>query len=539
MDLGVTDKVRPLIAAVRAMVRDEIMPLEEEYHAEVGRDGDRFKPTKRFIEIRESLKAKARAKGLWNFWLTGSDKGYGLTTVEYAYLAEEMGWSPLASEIFNCSAPDTGNMEVIERYGSPEQKARWLPDLLEGRARSAYLMTEPGVASSDATNIAMDARLEGDEWVLNGEKWWSSGAGDPRCSLYITMTLTEPDATPHARHSMLFVPAATKGIEVLRAMKVYGDDDAPHGHMHIRFRDVRVPKDAMMLGRGRGFEIAQGRLGPGRIHHCMRAIGQAERALEAMCRRAAARTAFGQKLSRLGANPDIIAEARMSIEMARLLCLKAAWAMDTQGARAAAPLISQIKVIAPRIALEVIDQAVQMHGGAGVSQDFPLARMWTHVRTLRLADGPDAVHRRVIAKAEMKRYTNEAARGERRLPRGYARARRMGQCPCRGLARPERGEEIRRRPVEPDLSHRDGERPLRAAPQAAGQAPQNGPYDRARVSGAEGARGRGLSGAARACALRRRGRDRNRLLSHDLRRRPRPLGSGAARARARGPRADL
>ncbi len=382
MDLGQTDKVRPLIAAVRAMVRDEIMPLEEEYHAEVGRDGDRFKPTKRMVEILESLKAKARAKGLWNFWLTASDRGYGLTTVEYAYLAEEMGWSPLASEVFNCSAPDTGNMEVIERFGSPEQKARWLPDLLEGRARSAYLMTEPGVASSDATNIAMDARLDGDEWVLNGEKWWSSGAGDPRCSLYITMTLTDPGAAPHSRHSMLFVPAAAKGIEILRAMKVYGDDDAPHGHMHIRFRDVRVAnKHAMILGRGRGFEIAQGRLGPGRIHHCMRAIGQAERALEAMCRRAAARSAFGQKLARLGANPDIIAEARMSIEMARLLCLKAAWAMDTQGVRAAAPLISQIKVIAPRIALDVIDQAVQMHGGAGVSQDFPLARMWTHVRT--------------------------------------------------------------------------------------------------------------------------------------------------------------
>ena len=242
MDLGITEKVRPLIAAVRAMVRDEIMPAEEEYDAEIGREGDRFKPTKRMVEIRKSLKAKARAKGLWNFWLTGSDKGYGLTTVEYAYLAEEMGWSPLASEIFNCSAPDTGNMEVLERYGSPEQKARWLPDLLEGRARSAYLMTEPGVASSDATNIAMDARLDGDEWVLNGEKWWSSGAGDPRCSLYITMTLTDPDAAPHARHSMLLMPAATKGVNVLRAMKVYGDDDAPHGHMHIRFADVAFPR---------------------------------------------------------------------------------------------------------------------------------------------------------------------------------------------------------------------------------------------------------------------------------------------------------
>jgi acyl-CoA dehydrogenase len=408
MDLGITDKVRPLIGAVRAMVRDEIMPLEEEYDSEVGRDGDRFKPTARMIEIFAILKERARARGLWNFWLTGSDKGHGLTTVEYAYLAEEMGWSPLAAEVFNCSAPDTGNMEVLERFGSTEQKARWLPDLLEGRARSAYLMTEPDVASSDATNIAMSARLEGEEWVLNGEKWWSSGAGDPRCSLYIVMALTDPEASRHARHSMLLVPAATKGIEKLRAMKVYGADDAPHGHLHVRFTDVRVPRDAIVLGRGRGFEIAQGRLGPGRIHHCMRAIGQAERALEAMCRRAQTREAFGQKLVALGANHDIIAECRMSIEMARLLCLKAAWAMDTQGVRAAAPLISQIKVIAPRVALEVIDQAVQMHGGAGVSQDFPLASMWVHVRTLRLADGPDAVHRRVIAKNELKRYSNEA-----------------------------------------------------------------------------------------------------------------------------------
>lgn len=407
MDLGITDKVRPLIDAVRAMVRDEIMPLEEEYEAEVGRDGDRFKPTARMVEIFADLKARARSRGLWNFWLTGSDKGLGLTTVEYAYLAEEMGWSPLASEVFNCSAPDTGNMEVLERFGSPEQKARWLPDLLDGRARSAYLMTEPGVASSDAANIAMSARLEGDEWVLDGEKWWSSGAGDPRCSLYIVMALTDPEAAKHARHSMLLVPAQTKGIEKLRALKVYGADDAPHGHLHIRFTDVRVPRDAMILGRGRGFQIAQGRLGPGRIHHCMRAIGQAERALEAMCRRAQAREAFGQKLISLGANQDIIAECRMSIEMARLLCLKAAWAMDTQGVRAAAPLISQIKVIAPRVALEVIDQAVQMHGGAGVSQDFPLASMWVHVRTLRLADGPDAVHRRVIAKNELKRYSNK------------------------------------------------------------------------------------------------------------------------------------
>ena len=411
MDLGGTDKVRPFIAAVRAMVRDEIMPLEHEYEAEIGKGADRFAYTPRMTEIMEGLKARAREKGLWNFWLTGSDKGYGLSTVEYAYLAEEMGWSMIASEVFNCSAPDTGNMEVVERYGNEEHKARWLPGLLAGKTRSAYLMTEPGVASSDATNIAMDAKLDGDQWVLNGEKWWSSGAGDPRCALYVTMAVTDPDAAKHARHSMFFVPADAPGIVKLRAMKVYGNDDAPHGHLHIRFDNVRVPKDALILGRGKGFEIAQGRLGPGRIHHCMRAIGQAERALEAMCRRSVSREAFGRKLYELGANRDIIAEARMNIEMARLLCLKAAWAMDTMGNRAAAPLISQIKVVAPRMALEVIDQAVQMHGGAGVSQDFPLARMWTSVRTLRLADGPDAVHRRVISKVELKRYTNEG--GER------------------------------------------------------------------------------------------------------------------------------
>jgi acyl-CoA dehydrogenase len=411
MDLGVTEKVRPLVAAVRAMVRDEIIPVEHEYEAEIGKGGDRFVYTPRMTEIMEGLKAKARAKGLWNFWLTGSDKGFGLTTVEYAYIAEELGWSMIASEVFNCSAPDTGNMEVVERYGSAEHKARWLPDLLDGKTRSAYLMTEPGVASSDATNIAMQATLDGDHWVLNGEKWWSSGAGDPRCKLYVTMAVTDPDAAKHARHSMFFVAADTPGIKKLRAMQVYGSDDAPHGHLHIRFDNVRVPKDALILGRGKGFEIAQGRLGPGRIHHCMRAIGQAERALEAMCRRSVSREAFGQKLAQLGANRDLIAEARISIEMARLLCLKAAWAMDTMGNRAAAPLISQIKVVAPRMALEVIDQAVQMHGGAGVSQDFPLARMWTSVRTLRLADGPDAVHRRVISKAELKRYSNEG--GER------------------------------------------------------------------------------------------------------------------------------
>ncbi|WP_417497538.1 acyl-CoA dehydrogenase family protein [Maricaulis sp.] len=414
MDLGITERVRPLIDQVRAMVRDEILPLEDEYHAEVGKaaGGDRFAFTERQVEIRETLKAKARERGLWNFWLTGSDRGYGLTTLEYAYLAEEMGWSFLAPEVFNCSAPDTGNMEVIERYGSTAQKERWLADLLEGKKRSAYLMTEPDVASSDATNIAFSAVLDGDEWVLNGEKYWASGAGDPRCAVYVLMARTEgEEAGRHGRHSQFLVDAATPGIEVLRPMTVFGHDDAPHGHMHIRFTNVRVPKDTIILGRGKGFEISQGRLGPGRIHHCMRAIGQSERAMELMCRRAVSRTAFGQKLARLGANKDIIAERRMAIEQARLLCLKAAWMMDQGDARAAAPYISQIKVIAPRVALDTVDEAMQMHGGTGVSQDTPLAGMWVGLRTLRFADGPDAVHRMVIARQELKRYVNEAMEG--------------------------------------------------------------------------------------------------------------------------------
>ena len=406
MDLGITDRVRPLIDAVRAMTRDEVIPLEDEYEAEIGRSGNRFQHTPRQLEILDGLKAKARGKGLWNFWRTGHGKGLGLTTVEYAYLAEEMGWSRLAPEVFNCSAPDTGNMEVLDKYGSEAQKKAWLEPLLEGRIRSAYLMTEPAVASSDATNISLRAELKGNEWVLNGEKWWASGAGDPRCKIYIVMVLSSPNADKHKRHSQILVPAGTKGVEVLRPMEVYGHDDAPHGHMHIRFTNVKVPKENLVLGEGRGFEVAQGRLGPGRIHHCMRAIGQAERALEAFCRRSLTREAFGKKLADLGQNYDIIAEARMEIEMARLLCLKTAWKMDNASAREAAFWISQIKVVAPRMALKVIDEAVQLHGAMGISQDAPLARMWTGVRTLRLADGPDAVHRRQIARAELKRYTN-------------------------------------------------------------------------------------------------------------------------------------
>ncbi|MEM9104926.1 MAG: acyl-CoA dehydrogenase family protein [Pseudomonadota bacterium] len=407
MDLGITEKVAPLLDQVRAMMQDEILPLEEEYLAEVEK-GDRWIFTERQTEILEGLKAKAQERGLWNFWLTGSDRGYGLTTVEYAYLAEEMGKAHIGAEVFNCSAPDTGNMEVLERYCTEAQKEEWLSPLLAGKIRSAYLMTEPDVASSDATNVSMRCERDGDDYVLNGEKWWSSGAGDPRCKIYIVMVKTGGDDSPrHQRHSMILVPAETQGVEKLRAMQVYGQDDAPHGHLHIRFTDVRVPAENLILGEGRGFEIAQGRLGPGRIHHCMRAIGQAERALELMCQRSLRREAFGKPLAKLGANYDIIAECRMDIEMARLLCLKAAWMMDKGDARAAAPWISQIKVVAPQIALKVTDEAVQMFGGQGVSQDTPLARAWTGLRTLRLADGPDAVHRMQVARTELRKYTQE------------------------------------------------------------------------------------------------------------------------------------
>ncbi|WP_299667349.1 acyl-CoA dehydrogenase family protein [uncultured Ruegeria sp.] len=407
MTFGLREENRALLRRVADMIRDEVVPLEQAYHAEIN-TGDRWQYTERQAEILEGLKAKAKAAGLWNFWLTDSDKGFGLSTVEYAYFAEEMGKTPLGAEVFNCSAPDTGNMEVFERYGSDAMKEQWLKPLLEGKIRSAYLMTEPEVASSDATNISMSCVRDGGDYVLNGEKWWASGAGDPRCKVYIVMVKTGGEDLPkHQRQSMIVVPADTNGIEVLRPMEVYGHDDAPHGHMHIRFTNVRVPAGNILLGEGRGFEIAQGRLGPGRIHHCMRAVGQAEAALELMCKRSLQRQAFGKKLAQLGANYDIIAECRMEIEMARLLCLKAAWFMDQGDARAAAPWISQIKVVAPKVALKVIDQAVQMFGAQGISQDTPLANAWTHVRTLRLADGPDAVHRRQVARAELKKYTQE------------------------------------------------------------------------------------------------------------------------------------
>lgn len=409
MDLGLSAKGQDLRNRVRDFIDEHVVPVEDEYHAEIGKNGNRFEFTDRMTEILESLKAKAKEAGLWNFWLTGSDAGFGLTTVEYAYLAEEMGRSHLAAESFNCSAPDTGNMEVIERYGTAEHKEKWLKPLLEGKIRSAYLMTEPEVASSDATNIAMSAVLDGDDYVLNGEKYWASGAGDPRCQIYVVMVKTgDDDALRKARHSMILVEAGTPGVEILRPMMVFGHDDAPHGHMHIRFTDVRVPKENLVLGEGRGFEVSQGRLGPGRIHHCMRSIGAAERALELLIKRSLSKEAFGKTLVKLGANYDIIAECRIEIEMARLLCLKAAHMMDTIGTQAAQPYISQIKVVAPRMALKVIDEAMQMHGGQGISQDFPLAAMWHGQRTLRFADGPDAVHRMVIARTELKKYRSNS-----------------------------------------------------------------------------------------------------------------------------------
>lgn len=401
MTLGMTERLRPIHAAVTKMIETEIAPLDAEFLAEV-EVGDRWQFTTRQTEILEGLKSKAKRRGLWNLWKTFGE-GPGLNTVEYAFLAEEMGKSHLAAEVFNCNAPDTGNMEVFARYASPALQDRWLTPLLDGEIRSAYLMTEPQVASSDATNIVMSCIRDGDHYVLNGEKWWATGAGDPRCAVYIVMVCTAPDAAKHQRHSMIVVDARSEGIEKLRAMEVYGHDDAPHGHMHFRFTNVRVPAENLLLGEGRGFEVAQGRLGPGRIHHCMRAIGQAEKALSLMCDRGQSRIAFGKPLVQLGANFDEIANARMEIEQARLLCLKAAWMMDQGDAKAAAPWISMIKVVAPEVALRVTDAAVQMFGAQGISQDTPLARQWAQLRTLRLADGPDAVHRRQVARWELAR----------------------------------------------------------------------------------------------------------------------------------------
>jgi acyl-CoA dehydrogenase len=394
-----TPKMQEYREKVSAFMDKHIYPNEQRFHDEVS-TGDRWEPTK----LVEELKPLARAEKLWNLFLPDSPHGAGLTNLEYAPLAEIMGRVEWASEIFNCSAPDTGNMETIERYGTDAQKQQWLVPLLEGKIRSCFAMTEPAVASSDATNIESSITRDGDDYVLNGRKWWSSGAGDPRCKLFIFMGKTNPNAPRHAQQSMILVPRDAPGVTILRPLTVFGYDDAPHGHMEVDFRNVRVPASNILLGEGRGFEIAQGRLGPGRIHHCMRLIGKAERALEAMCKRAKSRVAFGKPISEQGVTLERIAEARCMIEQARLLTLKAAYMMDTVGNKHARAEIAMIKVVAPNMALQVIDWAMQVHGGAAVSQDFHLAYHYASSRTLRFADGPDEVHRNQIGKLELSKY---------------------------------------------------------------------------------------------------------------------------------------
>ena len=403
MDLGISERVAPLLKKVKSFIENNVIPVEKEFLGEIER-GDRWSFTDRQTEILEAVKAKARHEGLWNFFLTEGDQGSGLTTVEYAYLAEEMGKSHMAAEAFNCSAPDTGNMEVLHKYGSEEQKRQWLEPLLMGEIRSAYAMTEPGVASSDATNISTMAKLQDDQWVIDGEKHWISGAGVPRCKIMIVMVKTNPEAQLHQQQSQILVPIDSPGVEIIRPMTVFGADDAPHGHMHLKLNEVCVPKENIILGEGRGFEISQGRLGPGRIHHCMRAIGAAEKALQLLCERGVSRTAFGKPLARLGGNIDVIADARMSIEQARLLTLKTAWMMDNVDAKEARVWISMIKTVVPNATIRIIDEAIQMYGGLGVSQDTPLAAMYMGQRTLRLADGPDAVHRMVVGRNELRQY---------------------------------------------------------------------------------------------------------------------------------------
>jgi acyl-CoA dehydrogenase len=409
MDFEYSDKTKELQARLQRFMDEHIYPNEATYKKQLQANteaGKRWSP----LQVIEDLKPKARAAGLWNLFLpvdtaeASGYKGAGLTNQEYAPLAEIMGRVYWSSEVFNCSAPDTGNMETIARYGSDDIKAKWLKPLLNGEIRSAFAMTEPEVASSDATNIETRIERQGDHYVINGHKWWISGAADPRCKVFITMGKTDPEAPRHSQQSMIVVPADTPGIRIVRPLSVFGYDDAPHGHVEMYFENVKVPAGNILLGEGRGFEIAQGRLGPGRIHHCMRLIGLAERALELMCRRSLSRVAFGKMIAQQTVTQERIAEARCKIDMARLLTLKAAWMMDVAGNKVARTEIAMIKVVAPSMACQVIDWAMQAHGGGGVSDDFPLAQAYAGARTLRFADGPDEVHRNAIAKWELGKY---------------------------------------------------------------------------------------------------------------------------------------
>jgi acyl-CoA dehydrogenase len=407
LNLAMSARAIPLYEAVVNFINTEIEPHTAEFFRLGEGRADHWGYGDGQLELLEKLKNKAKAAGLWNFFLPNAESGEGLSNLDYAYLAVEMGKNPIASEVFNCSAPDTGNMEVLERVGTPEQKKKWLEPLLRGEIRSAYAMTEPDVASSDAKNISCRAVLDGDEWVINGQKYWTSGAGDPRCKVLITMVLTSPDGPPNRRHSQILIPMDTPGIRILGAMEVFGEDDAPHGHMHIEFKDVRVPKGNVLLGEGRGFEISQVRLGPGRIHHCMRSIGAAERALELAIRRGLSREAFGKPIARIGKNPEVIAKARIEIEAMRLMVLRAAKAMDTMGNAEARVWVSAVKAMVPERVCKIVDEAIQMFGATGISHWTPLARIYASQRTLRLADGPDEVHWHVVGRTEIARYEGE------------------------------------------------------------------------------------------------------------------------------------
>ena len=402
-NLELSERFRPTLEEVKRFIADNVLPVQQEYDDSPCTE-DRWKLGDKRTEIIEGLKSKAKSQGLWNFFLPDWN-GEGITNLDYAYLAVEMGKSPLASQSFNCSAPDTGNMEVLYKYGTDEQKERWLKPLLNGKIRSCFGMTEPDLASSDAKNIATQAVLEGDEWVINGEKYYISGAGDERCKIMICMVQTNPDADRSLRQSQILVPMDTPGVNIQGPMHVFGHDHAPHGHMHIKLENVRVPESNIILGPGRGFEISQGRLGPGRIHHCMRSLGQAEKALEMMCRRGLSREAFGKPIVKLGGNFDVIANSRIEIDSARLLVFQTAKAMDVLGTQEARVYISAIKALVPKLTCDIIDRAIQMHGATGVSQWTPLWSMYTSMRTLRLADGPDEVHRMVVARAELAKYS--------------------------------------------------------------------------------------------------------------------------------------